>query len=52
MSINAITGKRSQSNYQYPERGYTTWNDEPLEAPLKSFPPNLISAIQTWLEEI
>ncbi len=29
--------------------------DEPLEAPLKGFPPNqphLISAIQTWLEEI
>ncbi|WP_254566996.1 HEAT repeat domain-containing protein [Oscillatoria sp. HE19RPO] len=29
--------------------------DEPLEAPLKVFPPNqphLISAIQTWLEEI
>ncbi|MGL4498623.1 MAG: hypothetical protein ACRCU2_06120, partial [Planktothrix sp.] len=29
--------------------------DEPLEAPLKGFPPNqrnLISAIETWLEEI
>ncbi|MFO7032884.1 histidine kinase [Limnospira fusiformis CCALA 023] len=29
--------------------------DEPLEAPLKGFPPNqpnLISAIETWVEEI
>ncbi|WP_375339274.1 NACHT C-terminal alpha/beta 1 domain-containing protein [Planktothricoides raciborskii] len=29
--------------------------DAPLEAPLKGFPPNqpnLISAIETWLEEI
>ncbi|WP_436836064.1 NACHT C-terminal alpha/beta 1 domain-containing protein [Laspinema palackyanum] len=29
--------------------------EEPLEAPLKGFPPNqpnLISAIETWLEEI
>ncbi len=29
--------------------------DQPLEAPLKGFPPNqpnLLSAIQTWLEEI
>ncbi|WP_375339271.1 hypothetical protein [Lyngbya sp. PCC 8106] len=29
--------------------------DEPLEAPLKGFPPNqpnLLSAIETWLEEI
>lgn len=29
--------------------------DRPLEAPLKGFPPNqpnLISAIETWLEEI